>query len=123
MALAASRARGLPQSRDCVVSPSERVKTFVAILLVAELLFAYFVLAPTCILRREQVRAYAAWQDHPTVETRAELDRQHRITQLYFLGFSAVVFAVMAGPTLLLARRWIRRHPVHSDLSDETRMS
>ncbi len=98
----------------------KRVKTFVAILFVAELLIAYFVLAPTCILRREQVQAYAAWHDYPTPETRAELDRQHRITELHSLGFSLIVFAVMAGPTLLIARRWRRKHPVHQDLRDET---
>ena len=87
----------------------QRMKTFVASLLVAELLIAYFALTPTCILRREQVQAYAAWHDQPTAETRAELDRQHRITELYSVGFSFVVFAMMAGPTLLVAQRRSRK--------------
>ena len=99
---------------------SIRLSTVVAILLVAELLIAYFVLAPICILRHEQVRAYGAWRDNPTSETRAELDRQKRITELYRLGFSAVVFGVMAGATLLAARIWRQRHSARSDLSDET---
>ena len=102
---------------------SQRMKAFVVTLLVAELFIAHFVLTPTCILRREQIQAYAAWHDHPTAETRAELDRQHRITELYSVGFSVVVFGMMAGPTLLVARRWRRRHPGHPDLSDETRVA
>jgi hypothetical protein len=84
------------------------------------LLVAYFVLAPTCILRQEQVRAFGAWHDSPTPETRAELDRQSRITQLYSLGFSVVVFGVMAGATLFAARIWRQRHSAHPDLRDET---
>ena len=84
----------------------ERVKSSIAILLVVELLLAYFVLAPTCILRREQVRAYATWRDHPTEETRAVLDREYRITRLYSLGFSVIVFAAMAGLTLVITRPW-----------------
>jgi hypothetical protein len=97
-----------------------RVKKFVAILLVAELFIAYFVLAPTCILRHDQVQAFAAWHDNPTSETRAEWDRQKRITELQSLGFSAVVFGVIAGATLFAARIWRQRHPVHTDLKDET---
>ena len=97
-----------------------RMKKLVAILLLAELLIAYFVLAPACILRQEQVRAFGAWHDSPTPATRAELDRQSRITELYNLGVSVVVFSVMAGATLFAARLWSRRHPAHPDLRDET---
>ena len=91
----------------------------VAILLVAEMLVAYFVLSPTCILRRGQVQAFAAWHDHPTPETRAELDRQSRITELYSAAFAVLAFTVMAGPTLFYARRWRRLHSIDSALSDE----
>ena len=80
------------------------MKKLVAMLLVAEMLVAYFVLAPTCLLRHEQVRALGAWQDRRTPQTRAELDKQNRITELYSLGFSVVVFGMMAGPTLFGAR-------------------
>ncbi len=75
----------------------------VTALLILELLIAYFILAPTCILRRDHVRAFAAWYDNPTLATKAELERQKRITTLHSLGFSAVVFGVMAGATLLAA--------------------
>jgi hypothetical protein len=98
------------------------VKKFIAILLVAELFIAYFVLAPTCILRHDQVRAFAAWHDNPTPETKAEWDRQKRITELQSLEFSGFVFFVMAGGTLLAAHLWRRQHPLHSDLRDETRV-
>jgi hypothetical protein len=101
-------------SRDCGIGLSgyfTPMKKLVAILLVAELLVAYFVLAPTCILRHEQVRAFGAWHDNPTADTRAELDRQIRITELYSLGFSAVAFGVMAGATLFTVRVWRQRHP------------
>jgi hypothetical protein len=96
------------------------MKKLVAILLVAELLVAYFVLAPTCILRHDQVRAFAAWHDNPTPETKAEWDRQKRITELQSLGFSVVVFGVMAGATLFAARVWRQRHSAHPDLTNET---
>jgi hypothetical protein len=99
------------------------VKTFVGILLVVELLIAFVVLAPTCTRSREMTRAWAAWYKHPTAETRAEFDRQRRITGLHSLGFSAITFAVMAGPTLLIAWRWRRQHPLRPDLRDETRVA
>ena len=79
------------------------------ILLVAELFIAYFVLAPACILRRDHVRAFAAWRDNPTPTTQAELDQQKRITLLLSLGFSTVVFGAMAGITLFSARAFGRR--------------
>jgi hypothetical protein len=92
------------------------MKKLLVILLIAELLIAYFVLAPTCILRHDQVRAFRAWHDNPTPETRAELERQHWITELDSIGFSAVVFGVMAAATLFAARIWKRRHSAHPDL-------
>ncbi|MBA4146674.1 MAG: hypothetical protein H0X66_01065 [Verrucomicrobia bacterium] len=88
------------------------MKKLIAILLIAELLIAYFVLAPACILRRDHVRAFSAWRDNPTPATSAELARQKRITQLHSLGFSAVVFGAVAGATLFGARFWKRRSRV-----------
>ena len=89
------------------------MKRLIIILLVAELFIAYFVLAPACILRRDHVRAFAAWRDNPTPTTQAELDREKRITTLHSLGFSAVAFGVMAGVTLLGARIFRHRHSPH----------
>jgi hypothetical protein len=98
------------------------MKRFVVILLVVELFIAYFVPAPTCILRHDQVRAFAAWRDSPTPETKAEWERQKHIPELQSLGFSGVAFGVMAGATLFAAYLWRRQHSSHSDLRDETRM-
>jgi hypothetical protein len=89
------------------------MKRVITALLIVELLIAYFVLTPTCILRRDQVRAFAAWRENPTPATKAELDRQKRITTLHSLGFSAVVFGVMKGATLLVAWRFRPKDSVH----------
>jgi hypothetical protein len=86
------------------------MKKLISILLMAELLVAFFVLAPVCILRREHVRAFVAWRENPTDKTKAELDRQKWITTLNSLGFSAVAFGVMAGATLLGVRIFRRGH-------------
>ena len=82
----------------------------IIILLVVEFLAAYFVVSSGCILRHNQVRAYAAWHDNPTLETRAELDRQKRITEFQTLVFSAIIFCGMAGVTLFVARAWRQKH-------------
>jgi hypothetical protein len=89
------------------------MKKRITLLLVAELLIAYFVLAPVCVLRRDHVLAFAAWRDNPTRTTHAELDRQKRITRFHSLGFSAVAFALMASATLLGVRAFRHRHLIH----------
>ena len=89
------------------------MKRLIIILLVAELFIAYFVLAPACILRRDHVRAFAAWRDNPTPTTQGELNRQKRITTLHSLGFTAMAFGVMAGATLLGARIFTHRQSPH----------
>lgn len=89
------------------------MKRRIIILLIAELFIAYFVLAPACILRRDHVRAFAAWRDNPTPTTQTELERQKRITTFYSLGFSAVAFGVMAGATLFGVRIFRPRHSAH----------
>ena len=75
----------------------------IIILLVVEFLAAYFVVSSGCILRQDEVHAYAAWHDNPTPETRAELDRQKRITEFQTLVVSAIIFCGMAGVTLFVA--------------------
>jgi len=89
------------------------MKPLIIILLIVELFVAYFVLAPACILRRDHVRAFAAWRDNPTATTQAELDRQKWITTLHSLGFSVVAFGAMAGITLLGVRIFRYRHSPH----------
>jgi hypothetical protein len=85
------------------------VKKVVVILLITEFVIALFVLAPTCILRREQRHAFAAWNYDPNPVTKAELDRQSRITELHRFGFSFIVLGLMAGATLGIARIWPKR--------------
>jgi hypothetical protein len=92
-----------------------RLRKLITILLILELLVAYFVVAPS-VHRREHTRAFVAWHDNPTLETRAELDRQSRINQFYSVGFSGVVFLIMAVTTLFAAHRWRLKHPIQSDL-------
>ncbi len=82
----------------------------IIILLVVEFLAAYFVGSSGCILRHDQVRAFEAWHDNPTPETRAELDRQKRITEFQTLVFSATIFSGMAAITLFGARAWRQKH-------------
>jgi len=88
------------------------MKTFIVSILILELLLAYFIFAPTCILRREYQDAFSAYIHNPTPETRAEMNRQGRISGLFGLGFVAVIFCLMAAPTLATAWVWRRRHPV-----------
>jgi hypothetical protein len=58
------------------------MKKLIIVLLVAELVIAYLTAGGGCILRQAEVRAFAAWHEHPTPETRAEFDKQKRISEL-----------------------------------------
>ncbi len=98
------------------------MKRPIIILLAAELFIAYFVFAPTCILRRDAARSFAAWRDNPTLATQAECDRQQWITALHSLGFSAAVFGVMAGATLLAVRIFTDRHSDTNSLNEQTQL-
>ena len=96
------------------------MKKFMAIVLLAELMIACFAGASTfagrqfLFHRRAHLSAFMQWLDHQTPETRAELDRQNRISAFYRAGFSSLVFGVMAGPTLLAGRAWSRKEPAQS---------
>ncbi len=54
--------------------------------------------------RPAMARAWEEWRQHPTVESHLAFERQQRITKVQRWAFSAVVFAVLAGATLLLYR-------------------
>lgn len=82
------------------------MKKVVALLLIGELFIAFLFLTPLCVLRGEQIHAFAAWHENPTPETKAELERQGRITEIYRVGLPVVAFCIMAGGTLLAARVW-----------------
>ena len=71
------------------------MKTRLAIWLGVELLVAAAIGSAACIHRRDEVIAFRAWYDNPTLETRKELDRQRRIT-IWNVGFAGILFAGMA---------------------------
>lgn len=61
----------------------------------------------------EMARAWREWRQNPTPETRQAFERQQRITEIQRWGFTGVVFAAVAGATVLVYR--IRRgEPVAS---------
>jgi hypothetical protein len=63
--------------------------------------------------RPATARAFLEWRQNPTPETRQAFERQQHITEIQGWGFSGVVFAVLAGATVLVYR--IRRgEPVAS---------
>ena len=77
------------------------------ILLIVELVLAVALGQMGSIRRPELDRAFMEWHQHPTVESREALDRQKWATELARLGFSGVVFAVLAGATIFVF--WLRR--------------
>ncbi len=87
------------------------MKPILIVLLLIELLIAYFLLAPECVYRKEQRVAFAVWLQKRTPEARAEYERQCRINEWCRVGASVVAFGVMAVPTVLVGRGWVRRHP------------
>jgi len=83
-----------------------RMKKVVALLLIGELFMAVFFLTPSCVLRGEQIHAFAAWHENPTPEAKAELERQTMITNLSRGSIPVAAFCIMAIATLVVARRW-----------------
>jgi len=77
------------------------------ILLTVELLVAVALGQIGHVDRPAMARAWAEWHQHPTVEARRTFERQQRITVIQRWAFSGVVFAVLAGATVLVYR--IRR--------------
>ena len=107
---------------DFILAPSARhgcawsfgesadfVKTRLAIWLGVELFVASGVSSAACILRRDEVRAWKVWHDTPTSATRAELDRQHRITFRHHVVFAVVLWAGMAVVTVPIVVAVFRR--------------
>ena len=99
------------------------MKKLIIILLIIEFLAAYFFVMAGCPLRQAEEQAWVAWHDHPTPETRAELDKQKHITEFSALMVSTVIFCGMAGVTLLIARAWRQKHTVHKDLRDDNHVT
>ena len=74
-----------------------------------ELLVASGMSASVCILRHSETRAYLAWRDHPTAETRATLDRERAITFCHHVVLGAVLFGGMGVITIPLVRAFSHR--------------
>src|SRR5437773_10512403 len=78
-------------------------KTLV-ILLVIEFLAAFTLGQVATVRSRRLDRAWFESQQRPTTDTRERFERQRRITELQRWGFSGVLFAVIAGATILVFR-------------------
>lgn len=81
------------------------MKTRLAVYLGIELILAVVIGGGVCLLRRDEVNARRAWRDSPTVETKAELERQRGITRSQQFKLMAALFGVMALPTVMLIVR------------------
>jgi hypothetical protein len=77
------------------------------ILLAVELLLALALGQMARVDSPAMARAWWEWHQHPTPETRQAFERQRRITEYERWGFSGVVFAVLAGATILVF--WMRK--------------
>ena len=78
-----------------------------------ELLIAAGLSSGTCILRRAEVRAFGAWRDSPTPETRASLDREREVTFRHHIVLGLVLFGGMAAITIPAVRVLSRRRSSH----------
>lgn len=99
------------------------MKHRIVILLIAELVIAYVVFAPTCIKSRDRSRAFMAWHDNPTAETTAEWHRQLRIGEMETLEISTAIFGMMAVPTLIAAWGWSRKRPDRKGFGDGAKVA
>jgi len=80
------------------------MRKHLVILLFIELVAAV-ALGQMCTLRRSELdRTFAEWRQHPTAEARRAFERQKRNTEIQRWAFSGVVFAVLAGATMLVYR-------------------
>ena len=78
------------------------MKKWLIVCLVVEAIVSIMVGSSGCILRRDQVRAYSAWHENPTLENRKELDHQKIITGLEQAGVGVAFFLIISGATVVL---------------------
>jgi hypothetical protein len=94
------------------------MKTRLILWLSIELIVASGISAASCILRHDEAKAFGAWYDKPSIETKSELDRQRRITRWHQVAFAGVLFSGMAVLTVpvvyLVSRRQQRTEPINS---------
>jgi len=80
------------------------VKKSLATLLAFEFLLAVALGQAGFVNRSELDRAFIEWHLRPTTKSRAAFERQKRITEVQRWSFSGVLFAVLAGGTILVYR-------------------
>ena len=68
--------------------------------LFVELLVATSLSVSTCILRHDHTKAWSAWHNNPTPETRRELDRQGTLDNWSHVTFALTLFGAMAVVTV-----------------------
>jgi len=78
------------------------MKTCLLVWLSVELTVASGISAASCILRHDEVKAFSAWHDNPTAETKVELNRQRKITNWQHVALAGVLFSGMAVVTVPL---------------------
>jgi hypothetical protein len=81
------------------------MKTRLIIWLSIELIVASGISAVSCILRHDEVKAFGTWHDNPTAATKAELDRQRKVTNWHHVAFAGVLFSAMAVVTIYFVSR------------------
>jgi hypothetical protein len=79
------------------------------ICLLVDLVLAIGVASVGHIDRRDEVRAFVAWRRAGTAESRAEFERQRRITTLQQVGFASVCFGALAAVTVPMVVRAARK--------------
>jgi len=96
------------------------MKTRLIVWLALELLVASALSAAACILRRDEVKAFGAWHENPTPQTRAELERQRGITFRQHFVFAGVLWVGMAAISIPVIIAVSRRK---SSLQSETQVA
>src|SRR6266850_6262633 len=80
------------------------MKKSLLILLIVELGLAIGLGLFGHVYRSETRRAFFAWRQNPTPQTRQTFDREKQISEIQLWGISGVFFAVLAGSTILIYR-------------------
>lgn len=83
-------------SGDIIRFVKDRLITWLSV----ELAVAAVLSASICVLRPEEKRAYRAWRDAPTPETRKVLDKERATTRWHQVVIGAVLFGGMALVTV-----------------------
>ncbi len=76
------------------------MKSRLVIWLCVELLLAVGASLSVSVCRSDHLKAWLAWHNHPTPETRQELDRQGTLDNWSHVTFALMLFGAMAVVTI-----------------------